>query len=40
MKNAQWKIALLGFKLCEGMLVLYTPILDEQFLMNKITIKQ
>lgn len=38
MKNAQWKIAHLDSELCEGSLTLCAAILDEQFLMNEITI--
>lgn len=37
-KNAQWKIAHLDFKLLEGLLSLCTATLDEQFLKSEITI--
>lgn len=38
MKNAQWKIAHLDFKLLEDLLSLCTATLDEQFLKSEITI--
>lgn len=38
MKNAQWKIAHLDFKLLEGLLSLCAATLDEQFLKSQITI--
>lgn len=38
MKNAQWKIAHLDFKLLESLLSLCTATPDEQFLKSEITI--
>lgn len=38
MKNAQWKIAHLDFKLLEGLLSLCAATPDEQFLKSEITI--
>lgn len=37
-KNAQWKIAHLDFKLLESLLSLCTATPDEQFLKSEITI--
>lgn len=37
-KNAQWKIAHLDFKLLEGLLSLCTARLDQHFLKSEVTI--